>query len=92
MTETPYLRALCGPDFAAQCRLSGVKQTSQIRPVMSAFDPKRTSRADVKYRRYAAVLSATWLTYRQAVLMLTPTNRLSSELPKKGPSMRANAC
>ena len=30
--------------------------------------------------------------FRQAGLMLTPMNRLSLELPKKGPSMRANAC
>jgi len=27
----------------SECPLSGVKQTSQIRPAMSAYDPKRTS-------------------------------------------------
>jgi hypothetical protein len=31
-------------------------------------DPQETSRADVKYRKYAAVLSVTWLTYRQTEL------------------------
>ena len=29
-------------DRAEECPLSGVKRTSQIRPVMSASDPKRT--------------------------------------------------
>jgi hypothetical protein len=28
---------------AQRCPLSGVKQTLQIRPAMSAYDPKRTS-------------------------------------------------
>ncbi|MFZ2080454.1 MAG: hypothetical protein WAV38_28160, partial [Xanthobacteraceae bacterium] len=32
----------------SQCPLSGVKQTLQIRPVMSAFDPKRTSAVDAQ--------------------------------------------
>jgi hypothetical protein len=33
------------PSRATECPLSGVKQTSQIPGVMSAFDPKRTSRS-----------------------------------------------
>jgi hypothetical protein len=35
-------------DGADECPLLGVKQTSQIRPVMSTFDPKRTCRGASK--------------------------------------------
>jgi hypothetical protein len=47
LTVTELLRSNLLPHLTAvlavnQCPLSGVKQTLQIRPAMSAFDPKRT--------------------------------------------------
>jgi hypothetical protein len=55
------------PSAARQCPFSGVKPTSQIRPVMSAFDPFRKSNV-VCYERLicVSVCSASSATFVQA--------------------------
>jgi hypothetical protein len=59
---------------ADECPLFGVKRTSQIRPLMSANDPKRTS-AQLK-RDFKGARKALWTEHKRGAAKLAPERTL----------------